>query len=1610
MPAAIPLIVSVAGTAAGWAATTVAIWTVATSVVVGLYERDRAQSKARKARDAYLRSIEDRLITVRSAVKERSYVLGTVRVGGTLMYSDSLKPDKSALDSVIALACNECQLVGYYINDEFVTPEDFPGEKFGKKLTVPTFEAHVVAGSTGTVYLKEAPNAGLKATYWNGSKTIEVIATLGENNAVSLSGLPAGGATVTISYSYSSGTNLRVQFKDGAPDQVSTEWTETSWSTVGHIGGPGIPVTTTIESPLWTENHRLRGVAHIRSLMLWDQDIYSTGAPNMGAVVKGGWIDGHPFYDPRDGSNPVYTDNPAILAAWWWTLPRNRGGWGVPSSWINWASVATAANICDELITVKNLDGDGYTTIKRYQCHTVLSMADAPADNLDVILSSMAGSYAFTAGEYRLWAGAFRTATLTITDKDVIGTKSITVSAVGGANDPPNVVTARFADATQNYAETSPKPVINAAYVTLDGRESPLDVSLSATTDPRQANYLMGVALEMNRPAYTVTLTVGGIGENIALGDTVQISLSGRPQYAGRTLEVRTIKDNGNGEFDLTMREIRTQTWALNPDSFTPSSPVPIPDLSYLWNVAALTGLTVELGTPQTLPDGNSITSVQISWDEPPQQYVREGGRIEIRYRESGGDWISVAPLPGGARGTTISASLIDGGLYQFQARAVNGVGAAGTWATQWASIEGTVLAAGVQGSGVFTWAGPVGVTTTPNSIKKTGAGGAWNAGAYSLQSYSLGCYANARPGEATTNKVFGLNDDPAVNNDFTGINYAWRATAAGQLEIIENGILVSNQGSYTANTTLSITYDSVNVRYLKDGVVVRTVAVTGLRLFLDISLFTTGASWEDVAFGPMGSAGTPGLPGASAQSVRIVASAYVLTFDSAGNPSPAGQSITLTAARLNIATPVAFTTTPTVTLTGSGDVRTLTAANFGSNQSVNVRVEAAGFFDEVTIVRLSQGATGASAIQGILTNPSHTLAADPDGVVGSFNGANGQFLVYQGTIDRTSNATFSVASASNCTVEINTAVNTPVAGQPKGFYRVTAVTDDQAYAVLQAVYGDVTVPLRFTITRARQGAPGEGANLLRVDEWTVGTTGAQGTHWQINGTAAESAIVLGGAGTAPMGPLGITEPLWECRPSGDANADGGWNYPLIPIDHQKSYRSTCWFRVNQISGSAYLGCDTATTNNLGGGANTNPYFFGTTLASLGLEANQWYLGVGIIHGSGYGGGYSGFAGIYDPRTGKRIYQGVEYRNIVGAATQRHRAYHFYDSSTTTRQWMARPRFEEINGNEPSIWDLMGIRLPTPWIERGDCVAFQNSFHKIGGTSAWDSDIYSIQSFTNCHLQIRPGQTTAGIMVGLNSDPVTSSGYVSIDYAWYCTTGGALQIYESGVLVAGSGGQLGTYTTSTELAITYDGTSVRYYKDRILVRTVAISGARFYLDSSFNTPGGMCSVKFGPGTMLETIGTGEIEPGAATDPIQQSFNAAEDVLPSQIGAPYQHVVQSINFIPTASGEVKVTAAFDMAIAGLGSSGTASKVFLAVAHYSGSPVTQDSKVIPYIQPGSTWGDLPALTQACAMSIVMQVVGGQTYTAEIRSETYPSTTKPGWGARVSNRFLRVEVNKR
>lgn len=199
------------------------------------------------------------------------------------------------------------------------------------------------------------------------------------------------------------------------------------------------------------------------------------------------------------------------------------------------------------------------------------------------------------------------------------------------------------------------------------------------------------------------------------------------------------------------------------------------------------------------------------------------------------------------------------------------------------------------------------------------------------------------------------------------------------------------------------------------------------------------------------------------------------LTCDKDGAPLtgqlPKSITITINKGTDVITTGVTYSITTTgCTASRTGNVINLTAISSQyASISVTAVVDGLTLNKAISISKSTAGATGVSAITGLLTNESATVAADNLGVVTSFSGTGGTFKVFDGTIDKTGDVavTYSVNASSGVTISIAST----------GVYTVSDMSADTGTATLRAVYNSVTIDKVYSIAKSKAGATGTAGN-----------------------------------------------------------------------------------------------------------------------------------------------------------------------------------------------------------------------------------------------------------------------------------------------------------------------------------------------------------------------------------------------------------------------------------------------------------------------------------------------------------------------------------------------------
>ena len=172
---------------------------------------------------------------------------------------------------------------------------------------------------------------------------------------------------------------------------------------------------------------------------------------------------------------------------------------------------------------------------------------------------------------------------------------------------------------------------------------------------------------------------------------------------------------------------------------------------------------------------------------------------------------------------------------------------------------------------------------------------------------------------------------------------------------------------------------------------------------------------------------------------------------------------------------------------------------------------------------------------------------------------------------------------------------------------------------------------------------------------------------------------------------------VWGTYASGDGNGDGGWEGSYFNINNTQTYRSSVWVRriSSTSSGTFYHGLHTnGTGDTLNTGtavSQTNPYWDYRNVGAF--TQNQWYLSIGHLFPSGYTGGIHANSGFWTTAGSKVLSNAGNIPNDVyfpTNATQAYqRVYHYYCADATTRLQFAYPRWDVIDGNEPSVSELL---------------------------------------------------------------------------------------------------------------------------------------------------------------------------------------------------------------------------------------------------------------------------------------------------------------------------------
>jgi hypothetical protein len=574
----------------------------------------------------------------------------------------------------------------------------------------------------------------------------------------------------------------------------------------------------------WTSNHRLRGIAYIYVQLVWNQEVWTGGIPNISAVVKGKHV-----YDPRTATT-AYSANPALCLRDYLTSSL---GMAMDSAEIDDTAINAAANICDEQVEIKPVTSPA-TYENRYEANGVLYTSASPDENIGKLITAMGGLIAYSGGKVVVYAAGYRIPTVTLSEKHFAG--QMTVQTKTSARDRVNGVKGVYVSPQNDWQPSDFPQITSTTYVTKDaGIRYWRDVALPFTTSPSCAQRLAVIELRRAREEITMTARFRLEAMQVRAGDTVMITNSkmGWTQKVFEVMEWNFASDGNPPQLaiEMTLRETASTVydWTVNDEIYVDDAPnTTLPDPFTLSAPSNLT-LTADGTTQQIQADGTALPRILVSWSAPAEEFIQAGGNVGIEYKESTSTtYLTWNTVPGDQTRDYISSDVKIGLTYNVRIFGESFFKVSTSYVTATVNVQKDTVAPSI----------PTGLVATIGTGSAVGLD--WDdSTAPDFSEY--GIYRNTTgvtPANANTNKIAEVDASRFVDVDVTvGTTYYYWVNAYDALENVSGfatrvqatpvAITAGAVSSVAPSTPNAPTYASETTYLASDGTAVARITVT---------------------------------------------------------------------------------------------------------------------------------------------------------------------------------------------------------------------------------------------------------------------------------------------------------------------------------------------------------------------------------------------------------------------------------------------------------------------------------------------------------------------------------------------------------------------------------------------------------------------------------------------------------------------------------------------------------------------------------------------------------------------------------------------------------------
>ena len=432
----------------------------------------------------------------------------------------------------------------------------------------------------------------------------------------------------------------------------------------------------------WTSNHKLSGIAYLALKFKWNQDIFGS-IPKVQAKIQGKKI--VTLNSSLVESSATYSTNPAFCILDY--LRNERYGKGIPTADIDLQSFYDASQVCVTQVTPFS----GGSQINLFDTNAVLDTSKKVISNLRELITGCRGFLPYAGGKYKLVIETTGSASITLTEDDIIGGYSLSSPS---KNDRYNRVIVSFINPDRNFqADEVQFPPIDDSGLDVADRHATLKTadggfllegrfSMKSLTSPYQSEEMAEIILRRSREALQLSINVGFDAYDLVIGDIVNITHASLG-FSAKPFRVMSLTFNEDFTIELNLVEYQGSHYTFAPkaqQTTTPSTNLPNPFVIQPPASVTLSDTLVEYN------DGTVIVALDVTIGASPDSFV---DFYQVEYKLSTDSNFII-----GSRGSSLNhriLNVIDQKVYDVRVKAVNTQGVSSSFVTAQRTIVGAI-------------------------------------------------------------------------------------------------------------------------------------------------------------------------------------------------------------------------------------------------------------------------------------------------------------------------------------------------------------------------------------------------------------------------------------------------------------------------------------------------------------------------------------------------------------------------------------------------------------------------------------------------------------------------------------------------------------------------------------------------------------------------------------------------------------------------------------------------------------------------------------------------------------------------------------------------------